>query len=789
MTVVQFENIHRAYTRGHDVLDGVSFSIGSGEVVGLLGKNGAGKTTLLHIAMGMIEVQQGSTRIFGLDPRRDALEIKRRVGYVSEEQILPGFLTVEKTIAFHRSLFSSWDDSAAAEMLDHFRLAPSAKIRTLSKGQARQVALICAVAHKPELLILDEPAGGLDPAARREFLETSIEPSQRGGLDDPVLVAPHDRCRADGRPGSADRRGADCCSTANWTGCARATASRSSPMDRTSPANGCSVSRAASGFENARRRSTRSSVSTRRRARLSSNAISGLRKPLHDRAARGDVHRAGGRWIVTLALIRRDPSFRGLLKWVLIAPMSCSVLMGVIGLLVYRSGPGFLQHDLYRTIWLLAVVWLPMGLFLFLGKTGVRCGNFDMVLPVDARRLWLTHTMAVFVSGCAIALASIGIVALHDRLRQRLTDGTFPNLGASGLIVPTIAGLALAVIILQSRDPALRTIRRSPAALWSTAAVFLGVFVVMVVLESVSVFWAVVPAIVAFVVGARFLRTVPAAFTIVPREPEDIEDHRGIGTAEVGDDGWAAVLRKREHRGAAARWRVNLTVLNVLSRGIAPGALIKVSLVPLVGAPILLLWGVFASGPFSRAPSASWTSRFSRRTCCSRSSASDGAVVLPVHGSDLSTTTVRDDRAARTRAAGSRLRRRKDVEATGAPNAGIVYQTEPSDWVFPPYPSEAPMVRVRSSTARSRGTARCPRSGRRGEKRTRRSVSTSARWKRRGSTRTLELPREAPSSSSHGRSAGPWRRCTESPFRRTRSGAAISPPTSTVGSSFRRAAG
>jgi ABC-2 type transport system ATP-binding protein len=174
MTVVQFENVHRAFTRGHDVLEGVSLSIGAGEVVGLLGKNGAGKTTLLNIAMGMIEAQQGSTRIFGLDPRRDAVEIKRRVGYVSEEQVLPGFLTVERTIDFHRSLFPSWDDSMAAEMLDRFGLAPSAKIRTLSKGQARQVALICAVAHKPELLILDEPAGGLDPAARREFLETSI---------------------------------------------------------------------------------------------------------------------------------------------------------------------------------------------------------------------------------------------------------------------------------------------------------------------------------------------------------------------------------------------------------------------------------------------------------------------------------------------------------------------------------------------------------------------------------------------------------------------------------------
>lgn len=181
MSVVEFHNIHRAYRRGVDVLDGVSFAVEPGEVVGLLGKNGAGKTTLLRVAMGMIEPQQGSVRIFGLDPHRDALEIKRRVGYVSEDQILPPFLTVRKVIELHRSLFADWDDEVAGRLLERFRLPVNSKIKALSKGQARQVALVCAVAHRPELLILDEPAGGLDPAARREFLETSIQLLNREG--------------------------------------------------------------------------------------------------------------------------------------------------------------------------------------------------------------------------------------------------------------------------------------------------------------------------------------------------------------------------------------------------------------------------------------------------------------------------------------------------------------------------------------------------------------------------------------------------------------------------------
>jgi ABC-2 type transport system ATP-binding protein len=175
MSIVEFNNIHRAYKQREQVLNGVSFSVGQGEVVGLLGKNGAGKTTLIRIAMGMLEAQQGSVRIFGSDPRENPIEIKRRVGYVSEDQILPAFLRVRDVIDIHRGLFSTWDEELERELRERFQVPMNSKIKTLSKGQARQVALLCAVAHRPELLLLDEPAGGLDPAARREFLETSIQ--------------------------------------------------------------------------------------------------------------------------------------------------------------------------------------------------------------------------------------------------------------------------------------------------------------------------------------------------------------------------------------------------------------------------------------------------------------------------------------------------------------------------------------------------------------------------------------------------------------------------------------
>jgi ABC-2 type transport system ATP-binding protein len=189
MNVLEFECIWRAYRRGADVLTGVSFAIPAGQVVGLLGKNGAGKTTLLRIAMGMLEPQQGTVRVLGMDPRREPVAVKRRIGYVAEDQILPSFLKVDEALDLHRGLFPTWDEDLARRLMARFELPHRARIRTLSKGQARRVALVCATAHRPELLLLDEPASGLDPAARRDFLETSIQLLNESGCA--ILFSSH----------------------------------------------------------------------------------------------------------------------------------------------------------------------------------------------------------------------------------------------------------------------------------------------------------------------------------------------------------------------------------------------------------------------------------------------------------------------------------------------------------------------------------------------------------------------------------------------------------------------
>lgn len=187
--ILEFENVARSYVRNIPVLNGVTFSIGEGEVVGLLGRNGSGKTTLIYTAMGLLAPQGGSVRVFGLSPTDHAVAVKKRVGYVAEDQALPTNSSIEELVAFHRYLFRRWDEGLERQILDRFRLDRNIKISKLSKGQSRAVALLLAICHSPELLILDEPAAGLDPAARRDFLEVAIQFLNRAGAT--ILFSSH----------------------------------------------------------------------------------------------------------------------------------------------------------------------------------------------------------------------------------------------------------------------------------------------------------------------------------------------------------------------------------------------------------------------------------------------------------------------------------------------------------------------------------------------------------------------------------------------------------------------
>jgi ABC-2 type transport system ATP-binding protein len=159
--VLEFENVVRAYRENEPVVDDVSFTVGQGEVVGLLGRNGAGKTTLIRLAIGLLHPQRGSVRAFGLSPTDRPVEVKKRIGYVAEDQVLPATATVKELIVFHRFLFPEWDMALERQLQDRFSMPSQARINTLSKGQARQVALLCAVCHRPELLLLNREGSAI----------------------------------------------------------------------------------------------------------------------------------------------------------------------------------------------------------------------------------------------------------------------------------------------------------------------------------------------------------------------------------------------------------------------------------------------------------------------------------------------------------------------------------------------------------------------------------------------------------------------------------------------------
>jgi len=148
----------------------VSLAVPRGVVYGLVGANGAGKTTLIRHLLGLLKAQTGAVRVCGRVPVREPVEVLSRVGYLSEEIDLPGWIRVDELLAYMRAFYPTWDDAYAEDLRQQFELDPSAKLKALSKGQRARAGLIAALAYRPELLVLDEPSSGLDPIVRRDIL-------------------------------------------------------------------------------------------------------------------------------------------------------------------------------------------------------------------------------------------------------------------------------------------------------------------------------------------------------------------------------------------------------------------------------------------------------------------------------------------------------------------------------------------------------------------------------------------------------------------------------------------
>ena len=170
-------------------LASVSVSLPRGAVYGLVGANGAGKTTLIKHILGLLRADSGSVRVFGLDPVADPVGVLSRIGYLSEENDLPGWMRLDELIRYSRAFYPAWDDAYAEELRRTFALDPAAKVRNLSKGQKARAGLLVALAYRPELLVLDEPSSGLDPIVRKDILGAVIRTIAAEGRT--VLFASH----------------------------------------------------------------------------------------------------------------------------------------------------------------------------------------------------------------------------------------------------------------------------------------------------------------------------------------------------------------------------------------------------------------------------------------------------------------------------------------------------------------------------------------------------------------------------------------------------------------------
>lgn len=162
------------YPKGPVVLDRLDWQLLPGQVVGLLGRNGAGKTTLLETLLGLREPDAGTVRLFGQDVQRMDDAARARIGYVPQHSDLFESFTPAQLLAYFKSFYPRWNDAKVEGLMSRWDIRPDQPIRKLSGGQKQRLSIIRALAHEPDLLVLDEPVASLDPTGRRDFLRELV---------------------------------------------------------------------------------------------------------------------------------------------------------------------------------------------------------------------------------------------------------------------------------------------------------------------------------------------------------------------------------------------------------------------------------------------------------------------------------------------------------------------------------------------------------------------------------------------------------------------------------------
>ncbi|WP_371804884.1 ABC transporter ATP-binding protein [Candidatus Lokiarchaeum ossiferum] len=190
--MLKAENISKSFENVHAVND-LSFEIKKGEIYGLLGPNGAGKTTTIKMILGLLEPDQGEISVLGLHPERDEIELKNRIGYVSEEPLIYKSLTPKELFNFIASIRRLDGEKVTKKLAEYLEGLNAVEyyerlISTLSRGNKQKIQIIAAILHDPQLLILDEPLAGLDAKSVKVVKEILELHTQRGGS---VLFSTH----------------------------------------------------------------------------------------------------------------------------------------------------------------------------------------------------------------------------------------------------------------------------------------------------------------------------------------------------------------------------------------------------------------------------------------------------------------------------------------------------------------------------------------------------------------------------------------------------------------------
>jgi ABC-2 type transport system ATP-binding protein len=176
MKPLQISHFSKRYGALYAV-DDLSLTIDAGTVFGLIGRNGAGKSTTIVCTLGLVRASAGSIALFG---QKLVPELFERVAYVPEINVLDGWMTTSEHAEFRRRSYARFDSSVMDALIERFEIAPRRAVRKLSKGQRQAVALALAFAQRPDLMILDEPASGLDPVLQRRLLDQMVSAAADG---------------------------------------------------------------------------------------------------------------------------------------------------------------------------------------------------------------------------------------------------------------------------------------------------------------------------------------------------------------------------------------------------------------------------------------------------------------------------------------------------------------------------------------------------------------------------------------------------------------------------------